>query len=188
MDWVLLERNLPQYQFRERHRRLITAPPETVWRALHAAKVAGSPLTRGAVALRMLPARLAGRAPARTTLFDLSAMGSFLRLGEISEQELILGMIGEFWRPKGGLVQVEAAQFAAHDDPAVAKLVWGFRLDPDGQGTLLRTETRVYCPSAATLRRFRPYWYAIRPVSGLIRREILKGIAIQAYAMGPAPS
>jgi len=62
MAWEILERNLPKYDFVERHQRLIKAPPPDVWQALQTARVAGSLLTRSAVALRMLPARLAGQA------------------------------------------------------------------------------------------------------------------------------
>ncbi|ABJ14701.1 hypothetical protein I5G24_21295 [Pseudomonas aeruginosa] len=42
--------------------------------------------------------------------------------------------------------------------------------------TLLHTETRVFCPDRASRLRFTPYWLAIRPVSGLIRRRLLAGI------------
>ncbi|EGH05146.1 hypothetical protein PSYAE_24927, partial [Pseudomonas amygdali pv. aesculi str. 0893_23] len=42
--------------------------------------------------------------------------------------------------------------------------------------TRLVTETRVQCLDAVALRQFRPYWYLIRPFSGLIRRRVLKAI------------
>ena len=41
----------------------------------------------------------------------------------------------------------------------------------------LTTQTRVHCLDADALRRFTSYWYLIRPVSGLIRRRMLKAIA-----------
>jgi hypothetical protein len=34
----------------------------------------------------------------------------------------------------------------------------------------------VFCPDRASRLRFTPYWLAIRPVSGLIRRRLLAGI------------
>lgn len=182
MDWVLLQRNLPHYQFSERHRRVIHAPPDAVWRAIHTTKVYGSLITRGAVSLRTLPARLAGRTNPQPTLFDLSGMAAFLRLGEDAERELILGMVGQFWLPRGGLMPIEPEEFVKFADPAFAKLAWGFLLTPRGTTTLLQTETRIFCPTAATTRRLRPYWLVIRPISGLIRREILAGIARGAEA------
>jgi hypothetical protein len=177
MAWEILERNLPQYDFVERHQRLIKAPPPDVWQAVQTARVAGSLLTRSAVALRMLPARLAGRAaPEPAPLYDLSGMKNFLRLGETSNRELVLGMVGQFWRPRGGLRPIEPEAFADFAEADFAKLAWGFDLEPSGPGTRLRTETRIRCLSADSRRRLRPYWMIIRPISGLIRREILAGI------------
>jgi len=46
---------------------------------------------------------------------------------------------------------------------------------PDGRTRLL-TETRVHCVDAGARRRFTPYWWLIRPVSGLIRRRLLARI------------
>ncbi|WP_306301746.1 phospholipase D-like domain-containing protein [Komagataeibacter kakiaceti] len=42
------------------------------------------------------------------------------------------------------------------------------------------TETRVFCPTPAVLWRFAPYWYLIRPVSGLIRQRMLAMLRRQA--------
>jgi hypothetical protein len=89
-------------------------------------------------------------------------------------------MVGQFWRAQGGLLPLEAAAFADFDDPAYAKLVFGFLLVPQSGGTLLKTETRVHGLSPASERRFWPYWLLIRPVSGMIRRQILDGIAQEA--------
>lgn len=177
MDWLLLQRNLPRYQFSERHQRLVDAPPGAVWDAIHTTKVYGSRVTRAAIALRTLPARLAGRPSTQITLFDLGAMEAFLRLGTEPEREVVLGMVGQFWQPRGGLKSIAPEAFAGFSDPAFAKLAWGFLLIPHGDTTLLRTETRIFCQTRATTRRLRAYWYLIRPISGLIRREILAGIA-----------
>jgi hypothetical protein len=49
-------------------------------------------------------------------------------------------------------------------------------------GTLLSTETRVHALGPSARRRFRLYWLAIRPFSGLLRRALLRGIA--RYAEG----
>ena len=48
-----------------------------------------------------------------------------------------------------------------------------FLAEPVGENTLLTAETRVYCPDRYSLLRFTPYWLAIRPVSGLLRRRML---------------
>jgi hypothetical protein len=54
--------------------------------------------------------------------------------------------------------------------------VIGYRATPDPIGTLLTTETRVFCPDPYSLVRFAPYWVLIRIPSGLIRRRTLRAI------------
>jgi len=113
-------------------------------------------------------------------------MKNFLRLGEAPEREFVLGMVGQFWRPRGGLRPIAPDTFAAFAEPDFAKLAWGFDLEPSGAGTRLRTETRIQCLSTESKRHLRPYWMIIRPISGLIRREILGGIGNVAETTGSA--
>jgi hypothetical protein len=54
--------------------------------------------------------------------------------------------------------------------------VIGFLAEPVDENTLLTTETRVYCPDRYSLLMFTPYWLAIRPVSGVLRRRMLRTI------------
>ena len=75
MAWEILESNLPQYDFVEQHQRLIPATTTDVWRAIQTAQVHGSAIARGAVALRMLPARLSGRVVSKPApLYNLHGM------------------------------------------------------------------------------------------------------------------
>lgn len=41
---------------------------------------------------------------------------------------------------------------------------------------ILSTETRIVCADRSAQRHFAPYWYLIRPVSGVIRRRMLRAI------------
>ncbi|MCO2081162.1 hypothetical protein O1L52_05285 [Pseudomonas aeruginosa] len=87
------------------------------------------------------------------------------------------GLVGRFWRADFALERIaDGEHFRCYDQPGVAKLVLCFRCTPSASGTLLHTETRVFCPDRASRLRFTPYWLAIRPVSGLIRRRLLAGI------------
>ncbi|SEA49031.1 hypothetical protein [Variovorax sp. YR216] len=45
------------------------------------------------------------------------------------------------------------------------------------------TETRVQCVDRSALRHFTPYWWVIRPVSGLIRRRLLARIGDASFRM-----
>jgi hypothetical protein len=55
----------------------------------------------------------------------------------------------------------------------------GFELEALGDGTRLSTETRVQ-PTDTAARAFRPYWWAIRAGSGLIRRDVLRAVRRRA--------
>jgi hypothetical protein len=49
-----------------------------------------------------------------------------------------------------------------------------------GGRTRISTQTRIRALGGGARRRFRLYWLIIRPFSGLLRREMLKGIAALA--------
>ena len=70
------------------------------------------------------------------------------------------------------------AAFARFDQLGVPKLVLNFSTEIMSDGRIrLSTETRVFCNDRHSILRFTPYWWLIRPVSGLIRRRLLKRIA-----------
>ncbi|WP_457882534.1 hypothetical protein [Pseudomonas aeruginosa] len=104
--------------------------------------------------------------------FDDPLVRAFLVLREAPGR-----LAGRFWRADFALERIaDGEHFRCYDQPGVAKLVLCFRCTPSASGTLLHTETRVFCPDRASRLRFTPYWLAIRPVSGLIRRRLLAGI------------
>lgn len=96
--------------------------------------------------------------------------------------ELVIGLEGQFWRPTGGVCTPPADAFTS-STPATgtARAVWNFRVVETGSKACeLSTETRVLCASPEVRRRFLPYWWLVRPGSGLIRREMLRAIRDQA--------
>ena len=178
----LLHGLLPQYQFAERHQRRVAATPAALMQALAQLPQWQDPWISRFIALRELPGRLVARLGYANALPHKPPFGlhEFTLLAQ-GEHELVWGLAGEFWRSDYGLQPIaDAASFAALPCP---RLVLGFTVSaqPDGQ-TLLCTETRVACPTQASYRRFWPYWYLIRPVSGLIRQRILRAVAGLALA------
>lgn len=57
------------------------------------------------------------------------------------------------------------------------KIGMDFAFLPTATGCLITTTTLCEPASISVARKFRPYWWLIRPFSGLIRREVLRHIA-----------
>ena len=184
---MLIDDYLPHWDVRERHHIDVAAPPGAVFAALAETDLGNTFLLRLLLGARALPGAIMGgrsgvrslarRARAPITLRVLEARG-FTRLAEHCPTELLIGLEGRFWRPDGDLRTPPAAVFATTPPAAgTARAVWNFALatNPDGT-TKLTTETRVLCADDAARRRFLPYWFVVRPGSGLIRRSMLRAV------------
>jgi hypothetical protein len=183
---VLIDRYLHEYDVVERHHELVLAPAEKTYEALRSVDLSRSRLVRGLLAARGLPRLVRGRRskPGSLTIDDLLRAG-FVWLDEEPGRELVLGVIGTFWKPGGGVRRVEPAEFAAFDEPGLAKAVWNFRVLPDGSGrSFVTSETRVRVSDEATRRKFLLYWAAIGPFSGLIRKRALRLVKRDAERPG----
>ena len=164
---TLLDRVLPDWHVREVHATRVDAPPERVFDAMRAVTLAEMPVARVLMRLRGL-----GASGARPVLEE--ALRSFSVLAEEPGHELVLGVVGRPWRPRGG--QRPDADFASFAEPGYAKMALAFRLD----GNRLSTETRVLLTDARSWRAFRCYWLVVRPFSDLIRRVWLRAIRQRA--------
>lgn len=173
-DVALIDRFLPLWDVGEHHRMAVDAEPGRAYRAVREADLARSGVIRVLFALRGLP----GRGPVR--LENLTGVG-FTVLGEEPGTELVLGIVGRFWRLRGGLVRVPATEFVAFSEPGYAKAAWDFRVRPlpDGRSTV-STETRVRATDPAARRAFRRYWVVVGPGSALVRRRALAVIRAEA--------
>jgi len=171
---MLLERILPEFDVRSRHAIEIDAPAERVARAAYAWRLDSSPIIRLLVRLRGLGKR-AG------TIRDAMAGAGFSVIAERENEEMVLGVAGRFWAlsESANLVRTpDEESFRRFDRKGCAKAAMTFRIEAlDPARTRLSTETRVLCCDRAARRSFRLYWTLIGPFSGLIRREILRGIA-----------
>ena len=99
---------------------------------------------------------------------------------EANQNEMIIGLIGQFWKPNGNLQSFNPEEFLDYESPGFSKATWSFKLKSLDQTSILETETRIYCTDEKSRRRFRRYWFFIKPFSGVIRMEILRGIKAKA--------
>lgn len=183
----LIERLMPQYQFSEKHQLLTAAQPAALLDAVLQPGVSDDPWARRFIQLRELPDRLRGALGGHSHLSTQAPFGidNFTLLGRDGDREIALGLVGKFWQADYGQVRMAGPDhFAAFNEPGFAKLVLNFSTRPDaGGGTWLHTETRVFCNDRASTLRFTPYWWLIRPVSGLIRQRLLARVRDAALAV-----
>ena len=181
---MLIDEWMPVWDVVERHETRIRAPREAVWRTVRTLDFARSPVIAALFALRSLPGLLSRgpRKRALGTTMDGLLRNGFVLLGERPGEELLLGVVGRFWRPTGDLVRLTADELRAFDRPGYAVGAWDFTLAEEGGTVRLATETRVRCTDDAARRSFSRYWRVVRPFSGLIRMEALHAIRRTAQA------
>jgi hypothetical protein len=165
--------------------RLVAAPPEVVWEELRTVALSSLPLSALLIGVRFLPALL--RRPARRLPLDRSFV-DVLPIPLLSVEPptaLVHGGLLQPWRMTGGerAPELDATEVLAFDEPGWVKVAMEFRLAPaDGNGTLLRTETRVAATDPTSALLFSAYWLVVRPGSSTIRREVLATVAHRAEA------
>jgi hypothetical protein len=186
---VLLDSVLPEFDVSKRHRISIRATQERVFDALVRYDFGESRVTQVLMALRGYGARVRrANAQAPATLSESLARFGFTLLAEAPGEEIVFGLVGQFWRPSGGLRTLTAVEFGEFHEPGFAKAAWNLRVTgsglhmPHGGSGLhmphceLSTETRVLCSGDATRRKFLLYWRVVEPFSGLIRWSLLRGV------------
>jgi hypothetical protein len=178
---MLIDDFVPRPDAGEAHRVEIGAPPQVVYDALWTTDLGSSPIIKGLLGLRSLPAfvrhpttcRPANR---KITLQTIIASG-FGVLAEDSGHEIVLGVAGPFWRPVGNLLPFKEENFHGPVPAGAARAVWNFAVrETSNQRTLLSTETRIVCGERSSRRKFRAYWFFVRPFSGLIRILMLRAV------------
>ena len=176
---MLLDAVLPQYDVAKRHRVAIRASRDRVFEELGQYDFRRSRVTRVLMALRGYSGRARrSRRKEGATLSESLVRFGFTPLAEAPGEELVFGLVGQFWRPSGGLCTLSVDEFAAFREPGFAKAAWNLlcaeTADPDV--TELSTETRVACYGDAARRKFLLYWRVVEPFSGLIRWSLLRGV------------
>lgn len=169
---MLQNKYLPEFHFDEQHSIVIHAPADRIFPCLENIDFSGSRIVRILFWLRGLPEAMLTTAGLEHHRFYV--------LERVVNEEIIIGLIGQFWRPSGNLQVFKPYEFVPFDSPGFAKATWNFRIEAMAEGSRLETVTRVYCTDNSTRRKFSPYWWVVKPFSGWIRMEILKAIKRKA--------
>lgn len=166
----LQQKYLPEYDFSKREFISVNSSKDKIFPFIKNLDFKNSRIIYWLFKLRGIPV------PESLTLSGLEKIG-FIKLEVIENEELILGLVGEFWTLKGNLKKMSPENFKLFKNDSYAKTTWNFKLTPiNTNQTTVVTETRVRCLSNTNKRKFRAYWLIIQPFSSMIRKEILKTI------------
>ncbi len=170
----LLTEYLPRWTFAHRHSIVVDSGDiEAVYNIARDVNMGKSRFIAPLLKLRGLPSR---RLNARAFT---ESMG-WTDMAQIPGEEFLIG----YWRSHRTEPVFSRAQFLTKTPGATQKVAFNFRFRRLGaQQVEINTETRVLCIGRWSTWTFRLYWLAIRPFSGLIRKEILKIIKHDAEAL-----
>jgi hypothetical protein len=182
-----LDKFLPNFNFHEVHSVTINASPDKTYAAtkdLLSSEL--SPLVHLFLSIRTLPARLMGtsspvRKEAKPFLTQVTE-GGFAILAD-SNHEIVFGAIGQFWKLAAAktFINVTGPQaFLDFNRDGFAKVVTNLAIQPNGDTTILSTETRIWAPDEKTRRKFAFYWRVISLGSAWIRTMWLNAIKRRA--------
>lgn len=173
---VGLVRGLPRADFSECHERMIASGPQRCLDAVERFRTEDDAFIRTCLTLRDLPGRMTGGKNAHRF-----GMESFTPLGRIDNLWLGYGLVGRFWQAGYGLASTERTAKAFWEaDGRACRLLLTFATQPASDGvTRLVTRTEISCPDPRDRRKMTLYWLLIRPVSGIIRRRILRAVEME---------
>ena len=164
---MLIDKYLPDFHYSEKHSIDILSDRNTIAAELENSDFSNSKLIRILFWLRGMPSE----SISMRRLTD----GGFVELERLPNDEIVIGLIGQFWKANGNLQKIDPLQFRNFNTPNFLKAAWNFKIEERNGGICsLSTETRVLCTDESSKRRFSKYWFFVKPFSGLIRRQMLK--------------
>lgn len=180
----LLESIMPVYDVQEVHSTHVDAPPANAFAAILSVTPGETALARPFMWVRTLPARVSGGGRMDDAVWNrpFLSVPSTAILGRVPDREIVMGLIGKFWRLRDGeRVAVQSReQFMAFNRPGFAVSTLSFHVDPESSGSRVTTITRVRTTDPDSRRTFLRYWRVIGTGSGVLRRTWLQAVKARA--------
>lgn len=187
----LLDRVMPEYEFRGVESVRIRASAEQIFEALSDIRGAEMPLADALGELRYLPARLFGHAfggsPRNKPFVELILKTGFIGLGEEPNREVVIGAIGKFHElfDQHFVRLNDADEFRRFLHADYQKLAISFRVTGDSPavGLTLTLEHRTHAMSEHARKQFARYWRAIKPGGAFVSQQLLHAVKHRAEAL-----
>lgn len=176
-----LDEFMPRWQFNEVHSLRIDAPPERVYEAIRSVRADEIAFFRTLTWIRRggrnLPRGILN-AGKEKSLIDVATSTTFIYLADDAPRELVVGTTIAKSQPR----ELTPQLFHEELPPGFTLGAMNFLVEPDGTGSRVTTETRVFANSRGAKIRFALYWRVIYPGSALIRRMWLRAVKSRACA------
>src|SRR5262245_18208268 len=171
---ILLHEILPKFDVSAEYSIWVYSTPDRIFRVLQQGVPSGA-ITKMLMALRNMPRWFLKDHDAPT------AENSFYTLKQLENREVVIGIIGQFWKPISNPLPVHSLdEFLQFERDGYCKAALNLRIIQKAPYQCqVTTETRVLCYGSAR-QHFNEYWRVIAPCSGLIRKEILRKIKKRA--------
>jgi hypothetical protein len=181
---ALLESIMPAYDLQEVHSTHVDAQPANAYAAILAVTPGETALARPFLWVRTLPSRLRGAGRLDDALWNrpFLCVPSTAILGSVPNREIVIGLIGKFWKLRDGeRVAVQSReQFMAFNASGFAVSTLSFHVEPEGGGSRVTTITRVRTTDPDSRRAFLNYWRVVGTGSGVLRRTWLRAVKTRA--------
>jgi hypothetical protein len=172
---------MPVWQFDERHETYVDASPERVFDAIKTVRADEILLFRTLTTMRRFgrpaPESILN-APDTKPILDVATAGGFVYLAQDAPKEIVVGTV--VMAPRGTRGKLTAERFRQPFGPGFALATMNFAVVPEGAGSRVTTETRVFATDPGAQRGFSIYWRIIYPGSAMIRRMWLRAIQRRA--------
>jgi hypothetical protein len=172
-ELALIDEILPQSDVSAIYSIRIKASPERIYNVLERGIPVGS-ITKLLMGIRRIPQLFKKQREA-------VPQDPFYRLKQQKNREIVLGIVGQFWKPASVIIPIHSLQeFLDFKRDGYCKAAMNMKIvRRNEQESILSTETRVMCYGSAR-KHFKDYWRLIGPFSGLIRHEMLRKIRKKA--------
>jgi len=170
---MLIDDLMPKFEFGDANKIDVSASSDVVFRAVKTFNMNESTTVRWLFKMRGIPTE-------NLTINDFEKANLKI-LAEKPNEEIVLGLIGEFKSLTGGLLKIESDKFRDFNNAGFIKAVWNFAVAENGNGkSRVTTEIRIHPTDANSMAKIKTYWGMLKPPSQMIRKEILKLIKKQA--------